>query len=44
MEQAIARRDFAGARIWSFEDLKAREDLRRLRDRYGFDDDEMALR
>jgi hypothetical protein len=44
MEHAIARHDFAAARAWSIEDLKAREELRRLRDRYGFDDDEMVLR
>jgi hypothetical protein len=44
MEHAIAHHDFAAARAYSIEDLKAREDLRRLRDRYGFGDDEMALR
>ena len=44
MEHAIARHDFTAARAWSIEDLKAREELRRLRDRYGFDDDEMVLR
>lgn len=44
MTHAIANHDFAGARAYSIEDLKAREELRRLRDRYGFDDDEMALR
>jgi hypothetical protein len=44
MEHAIAHHDFAAARAYSIEDLKAREDLRKLRDRFGFDDDEMALR
>ena len=44
MTHAIAHHDFAGARAYSIEDLKAREELRRLRDRYGFDDDEMAVR
>ena len=44
MTHAIASHDFAGARAYSIEDLKAREELRRLRDRYGFDDDEMAVR
>lgn len=44
MTHAIANHDFVGARDYSIEDLKAREELRRLRDRYGFDDDEMALR
>jgi hypothetical protein len=44
MTQAIAKHDFASARAFSVEDLRAREELRRLRDRYGFDDDEMALR
>jgi hypothetical protein len=44
MTHAIANRDFAGARAYSIEDLKAREELRKLRDRYGFDNDEMALR
>jgi hypothetical protein len=44
MEHAIAHHDFAAARAYSIEDLKAREDLRELQDRYGFDDDEMALR
>jgi hypothetical protein len=43
MTHAIANHDFAGARAYSIEDLKAREELRRLRDRFGFDDDEMAL-
>jgi hypothetical protein len=43
MEHAIAHHDFVAARAYSIEDLKAREDLRRLRDRYGFDDDEMVL-
>lgn len=38
MERAIASHDFTGARVWSFEDLKAREKLRTLRDRYGIDD------
>ena len=37
MTKAIANRDFAAARAYFIEDLK-------LRDRYGFDDDEMALR
>jgi hypothetical protein len=44
MTHAIANRDFAGARAYSIEDLKAREELQRLRDRYGFDDDELAVR
>jgi hypothetical protein len=44
MEHAIAHHDFTAARAYSIEDLKARDDLRRLRDRYGFDDDEMAVR
>jgi hypothetical protein len=44
MEHAIAHHDFAAARAYSIEDLKAREDLRKLRDRYGFDDDELAVR
>jgi hypothetical protein len=44
MTHAIANHDFAGARAYSIEDLKAREELQRLRDRYGFDDDEMAVR
>jgi hypothetical protein len=44
MTHAIAKHDFVGARSYSFEERKAREDLRRLRDRYGFDDDELALR
>jgi len=43
MTHAIANHDFAGARAYSIEDLKAREELRKLRDRYGFDDDEMAV-
>jgi hypothetical protein len=44
MEHAIAHHDFIAARAYSIEDLKAREDLRKRRDRYGFDDDEMAVR
>lgn len=44
MEHAIANHDFLAARAYSIEDLKARQDLRQLRDRYGFDDDEMAVR
>jgi hypothetical protein len=44
MTHAIANHDFGGARAYSIEDLKAREELRRLRNRYGFDDDEMAVR
>jgi hypothetical protein len=43
MEDAIAHHDFVAARAYSIEDLKAREQLRKLRDRYGFDDDEMAV-
>ncbi|HXR09358.1 MAG TPA: hypothetical protein VN792_01215, partial [Candidatus Acidoferrales bacterium] len=43
MEHAIAQRDFAAARAYSIEDLRAREELRKLRDRYGFGDDEMAV-
>jgi hypothetical protein len=43
MKHAIAHHDFAAARAYSIEDLKAREELRRLRDKYGFGDDEMAL-
>ena len=38
MTDAIANHDFAGARDWSYKERKAREDLRRLRDRYGFDE------
>jgi hypothetical protein len=38
MTHAIAHRDFIAARAYSIEDLKAREDLRRLRDRFGFDE------
>jgi hypothetical protein len=37
MTKAIANRDFAAARAYSIEDLK-------MRDRYGLDGDEMALR
>jgi hypothetical protein len=44
MTNAIGTHDFAAARTYSIEDLKAREELRRLRDRYGFEDDEMAVR
>ncbi len=44
MTHAIANHDFTRARASSIEDLKAREELRRLRDRYGFEVDEMALR
>jgi hypothetical protein len=44
MTRAIANHDFAAARAYYFEDIKARDELRKLRDRYGFDDDEMALR
>src|ERR1700722_4089957 len=44
MTHALANHDFASARAYSIEDLKAREELRKLRDRYGFDDDEMAVR
>jgi hypothetical protein len=39
MTYAIAHHDFAGARACYFDDLKAREDLRRLRDGFGFEDD-----
>ena len=38
MEHAIATHDFPGARYYSNEDLKARENLRRLRARYGPDE------
>jgi hypothetical protein len=38
MEHAIAHHDFVAARAYSIEDLKARDELRRLRDRYGFDE------
>jgi len=38
MTHAIADRDFVAARAYSIEDLKAREDLRKLRDRFGFDE------
>jgi len=38
MEHAIAHHDFVAARAYSIEDLKAREELRRLRDRFGFDE------
>jgi hypothetical protein len=44
MEHAIAHHNFVAARAYSIEDLKARDDLRKLRDRFGFDDDEMAVR
>jgi hypothetical protein len=37
MQQAIAHHDFIAARAYSIEDLKAREDLRKLRDRYGIE-------
>lgn len=43
MERAIAHHDFVAARAYSIEDLKARADLRNLRDRFGFDDDEMVV-
>ncbi len=36
MEHAIATHDFPGARFYSNEDLKARENLRLLRTRHGF--------
>jgi hypothetical protein len=39
MTQAIAKRDFTSARTYSFEERRAREELRKLRDRYGFDND-----
>ena len=35
MEHAIATHDFPGARFYSNEDLKARENLRQLRLKYG---------
>jgi len=35
MEHAIANHDFPGARFYSNEDLKARENLRVLRAKYG---------
>ena len=44
MTHAIANHDFAGARAYSIEDLKAREELQKLRDKYGFDDYETAQR
>jgi hypothetical protein len=44
MQHAIAHHDFVAARAHSIEDLKAREALRRLRDPYGFNDDEVAVR
>lgn len=44
MTDAIARHDFIAARACSFEERKAREELRKLRDRYGFNDDETILR
>lgn len=37
MQQAIAHHDFLSARAYSIEDLEAREELRRLRDRYGIE-------
>ena len=37
MEHAIAHHDFVAARAYSIEDLKAREQLRQLRDRYGIE-------
>jgi len=40
MTQAIANHDFARARQYSYEERKTREELQRLRDFYGFDDDE----
>ncbi len=40
MEHAIANHDFAGARAWSYEERKARAELERLRDLFGFGDDE----
>ncbi|HEY3825810.1 MAG TPA: hypothetical protein VGL82_14700 [Bryobacteraceae bacterium] len=43
MTQPIASGDYLAARKYSVEDLKARDELRRLRDRYGFDDDETVL-
>ncbi|HEX4138467.1 MAG TPA: hypothetical protein VHY84_27910 [Bryobacteraceae bacterium] len=43
MTQAIASGDYLAARKYSVEDLKARDELRRLRDHYGFDDDETVL-
>lgn len=39
MTDAIAHHDFEDAGACYFEDLKARDDLRQLRDRYGFEDD-----
>ncbi len=40
MTHAIAHHDFVGARNWSYEERKARAELHRLRDLYGFDDGE----
>ena len=38
MEHAIANHDFPGARYYSDEDLKAREQLRKLREKHGLAD------
>lgn len=44
MTHAIANHDFVGARQYSFEERKAREELHRLRDLYGLgDDDQLTL-
>ncbi len=40
MMHAIANHDFVGARNWSYEEKKARAELERLRDLYGFGDDD----
>jgi len=37
MTHAIANHDFAAARAWSYEERKAREEVRKLKDRYGFE-------
>jgi hypothetical protein len=40
MTAALARRDFLAARAWSIEDKKARAELQRRRDLYGFGDND----
>jgi hypothetical protein len=37
MTHAIANHDFAAARAWSYEERKAREEVRKLKDSYGFE-------
>jgi ATP-dependent Clp protease ATP-binding subunit ClpC len=38
MEHAIANHDFPGARRYSHDERRAREELRRLRQKYDVDD------